>query len=153
MFNTVLLTLIELVFVSVELCGWFANFWKLWWSSSISNDSLTASFFPYYLRLFLVISCIFFSMTVKFLVTSIRFSMVTCLFLSSSFNKEIVSRSVSISWCQSLSVSVPLFATITNKLSLVPTPESTYSADDTSPVCVSMLTHSLGGCWVIYSRL
>ena len=60
---------------------------------------------------------------------------------------------LSFSWWHSLSVSVPLFATVTYKSSLVPTPESTYSVDDVSPVCVSMLTHSLGGCGVIHSRL
>ena len=79
--------------------------------------------------------------------------LVTCLFLSSSFNKEIVSRSVPISWWQSLSFSVPLFATIKYISSLVPTPKSTYSVDDTPPVCVSMLTHSLVESRVMHWRL
>ena len=137
--------------MSVELYGWSVSFWNLWWSPSISNNLPTTSLFS---LLHAFVSCslflvYLFSLTVKFLITSIRLSMVTCLFLSSSFNKEI-SRSVPISWWQSLPVSVTLFAIVTNKSSVVP--ESTYSADDASYVCVSMLTHSLGGSRVIYWR-
>ena len=43
-----------------------------------------------------------------------------------------------------------LFATVTNKLPVVPTPELTYFPDDASPVYVSMLTHSLGGSRVMH---
>ena len=80
--------------------------------------------------------------------------MVTYLLVSKFiFNEEIVSQNVPISWWQSLPMSVPFFVTITKKLSLVPTPESTYPVDDTSLVCFSMLTHSLGGTRVLQSTL
>ena len=90
------LTLIELVCVSVELCGWSISLWNLWWSSSICNNAPATSFFsllPTFVccSLFLVYS---FSKTVKFLITFIRLSMISWLFLSSPFNKEIISPSV-----------------------------------------------------------
>ena len=37
--------LMEVVCASVKLCGWSVNFWNLWWSSSISNDTPTVSLF------------------------------------------------------------------------------------------------------------
>ena len=141
--------------MSLELCGWSVNFWDLWWSSSVSNNSPTTSFFSLlptfvYCSIYLVYLL---SMTVKFLITSIKLSMVTCWFISSSLNKEI-----SFAECayKLMTVTISLctfFATVTSKSSLVPTPESTHSGDDTSPVCVSILTYSLGGSRVIHWRL
>ena len=83
-----LLTLTELVCVSDELWGWSIIF-EIY---DEVHQSLTTSFFsllPTFdsCSLFLVY---LFSMTVKFLITSVRLSMVICLLLSSSFNNEIV---------------------------------------------------------------
>ena len=99
--------------------------------------------FLYCIRLFLVY---LFSLR-----TSIGLLMVTCLSLSSSFNKEIVLQSVPISWWHLPSVFVRLFVTVTNKFSL--SLESTYLAKYMSLICESMLTHCLGWSRVIHWRL
>ena len=77
------LTLIEVVGVSVKLCGWSVNFWNLWWNSSISNNSPTTSLFTL-LHMFLSCSLFLvylFSLTVMFLIRSIRLLLITCLLL------------------------------------------------------------------------